>query len=36
MIENNNSKLLAQYVKEYVNNITIPYRGIELWQMRMN
>ena len=31
MIENNNSKLLAQYVKEYVNSITIPYRDIELW-----
>ncbi|WP_059303383.1 hypothetical protein [Bacillus cereus] len=26
-IENNNSKLLAKYV----NNITIPYRDIELW-----
>ncbi|OUB42057.1 hypothetical protein BK716_29335 [Bacillus thuringiensis serovar higo] len=30
-IENNNSKLLAQYVKDFVNNITIPYRDIELW-----
>lgn len=30
-IENNNSKLLPQYVKEYLNSITTPYRDIELW-----
>ncbi|OQR58622.1 hypothetical protein CDB3_00680 [Bacillus sp. CDB3] len=30
-IENNNSKLLPQYVKEYLNSITVPYKDIELW-----
>ncbi|WP_255300101.1 hypothetical protein [Bacillus wiedmannii] len=31
MIENNNSKLLPQYVKEYLDSITVFYKDIELW-----
>lgn len=30
-IENNNSKPIPQYVKGYLNSITIPYKDIELW-----
>ncbi|MGH0680916.1 hypothetical protein ACQVPP_27525 [Bacillus luti] len=30
-VENNNSKLIPQYVKEYFGSISVPYKDIELW-----